>query len=191
MVSVWLVRLNKSDQPKFKKDDVMKRKNKVILCVVMGFFVASVDQGCQAKGLFRKTKNFFVKAIVAPVKMVRGLFYQKKASEQSSEGQTRDEAFKALVKKRNDLLWVNQPTLLEDLVNNKATKITRGELFSRELRQEEAALVEIEKKMSLLCYEVASEKGSNPAFVKEVQNELVQTIFLKERMSKLLQVIKN
>ena len=163
--------------------------SKKIFFLIIGFL--AVMAPCQAKGFFKSTKNFFVKAISAPVKMVGGLFHKKKNDvPQSSVHQERGESFKELVKKRNDLLWANQKTLLEDLLNNKSTKTTRGEMFICEIEHEEKILGILEKEISLLCYEVANDSTCDKKFSNDVQSELVQTILLKERMHKLLQVIK-
>jgi len=157
----------------------------------MGFFLGTVySPTCYSKSFFSKSKNFVVRAFTAPAKMVSGLFHKKKKEIVVPTAQVHVELFKELVKKRNDLLWANQKTLLEDLLNNKATQITRGEMFVCELEHEEKILSIIEKEMSFLCYETVSERVSDEKFVKDVQEELVQTILLKERMRKLLQVIK-
>ncbi len=169
----------------------MRVMNKKVLTLAMSLFIGAIYlPPCQAKGFFTKSKNFVVKAIKAPVKMVTGLFHKKKKDLAVPATQAHIELLKELVKKRNDLLWVNQKALLEDLVNNKSTKITRGEMFLCELEHEEKILGIIEKEMSHLCYETVSGNMSDEKFVKDVQWELVQTILLKERMQKLLQIIK-
>lgn len=172
----------------------MKVVQRALLLSVMGW---SVGVACsstgEARGFFTKSKKFVVKAITAPVRMVTGLFHKNKEDQKTQgtpEVLERVELYKGLVKRRNDLLWINQKMLLEDLVDNKSTKITRGEMFIRELEHEEKILSSIEKEMSLLCYDVANDKVSDKKFVKEVQESLLQTILLKERMHKLLQVVK-